>query len=185
MAELADAHVWGACGFTVRVQFPSPAPNKKTEPLRFCLFRFARDEVVNPFPEANKSLKLYLIYRRGISLAVCEAMPLTFLSGKTNFIGVAPLFEPRRRRFNNPVSRTKKVVSKWYDFFYPNRRFGISSRFSVHLISSIGAGYHHGIAVHTFPTVWWYTMLRIDDILARKRDILVLGRMIYTFCESD
>ena len=28
VAELADAHVWGACGFTVRVQFPSPAPKK-------------------------------------------------------------------------------------------------------------------------------------------------------------
>ena len=40
--------------------------------------------------------------------------------------------------------------------FYPNRRFGISSRFSVYTISSIGAGYHHGIAVYTF--------LRFDDI---------------------
>ena len=32
VAELADAHVWGACGFTVRVQFPSPAPTKRARP---------------------------------------------------------------------------------------------------------------------------------------------------------
>ena len=37
--------------------------------------------------------------------------------------------------------------TKLQSFFYPNRRFGISSRFSVHLISSYGAVYHHGIAV--------------------------------------
>ena len=44
---------------------------------------------------------------------------------------------------SSPVVRTKKVVSIGYDFFYPNRRFGISSRFSVYLISSLGAVYHH------------------------------------------
>ena len=44
---------------------------------------------------------------------------------------------------SSPVIRSKKVVSKGYDFFYPNRRFGISSRFSVYLISSLGAVYHH------------------------------------------
>ena len=30
-----------------------------------------------------------------------------------------------------------------------------------------------------------YPFLRFDEILARKRDILVFVRMIYTFCESD
>ena len=74
---------------------------------------------------------------------------------------------------------TKKVVSYWYGFFYPNRRFGISSRFSVHLISSFGAVYHHGIAVHTLSCGlmiynalhWWYSATSC--------------LMIYTFCESD
>ena len=68
--------------------------------------------------------------------------------------------------FGECVIPTKKVVSFWYDFFYPNRRFGISSRFSVHLISSFGAVYHHGIAVHTLSCglmicntlCWWYTI---------------------------
>ncbi len=31
---------------------------------------------------------------------------------------------------SSPAFGTKKVVSKGYDFFYPNRRFGISSRHS-------------------------------------------------------
>ena len=41
--------------------------------------------------------------------------------------------------------------------FYPSRRLGISSRFSVHLISSSGAVYHHGGAVHL-------SFLQLDDI---------------------
>ena len=40
VAELADAHVWGACGFTVRVQFPSPAPTKRGFPTGNPLFVF-------------------------------------------------------------------------------------------------------------------------------------------------
>ena len=43
----------------------------------------------------------------------------------------------------------KKVVSKWYDFFYPNRRFGISSRISVYLI---------GRRLYSLSQ-WWYTRL--------------------------
>ena len=39
VAESADAHVWGACIFDVRVQVPFPAPSKKAElnALPFCL----------------------------------------------------------------------------------------------------------------------------------------------------
>ena len=32
VAELADAHVWGACDSIVRVRFPSPAPTKRARP---------------------------------------------------------------------------------------------------------------------------------------------------------
>ena len=38
VAELADAHVWGACGFPVRVQVPSLAPkNTAVCSVFFCL----------------------------------------------------------------------------------------------------------------------------------------------------
>ena len=51
---------------------------------------------------------------------------------------------------SSPAFGTKKVVSIGYDFFYPNRRFGISSPHEVWWISSaLWAVYHHGIAVHT------------------------------------
>ena len=75
---------------------------------------------------------------------------------------------PKRNAVGStPITNTKKVVSFWYDFFYSNRRFGISSRFSVHIISSFGAVYHHGIAVHTLScglmiyktSFWWYTAI--------------------------
>ena len=56
---------------------------------------------------------------------------------------------------SSPFICTKKVVSFWYDFFYPNRRLGISSRFSVHLISSFEAVYHHSSEC---------IFLRLDDI---------------------
>ena len=46
--------------------------------------------------------------------------------------------------------------------FYPNRRFGISSRFSVYLISPLGC--ISSLVRVYLPAVWWYTMLRIDDI---------------------
>ena len=40
VAELADAHVWGACGFTIRVRPPSPAPTKRDQRMlvSFCCF---------------------------------------------------------------------------------------------------------------------------------------------------
>ena len=88
-------------------------------------------------------------------------------------------FEGRvgNRTGSSPVSRTKKVVSFRYDFFYPNRRFGISSRFSVHLISPFGAVSHHAPACislrlddiqHSVLMIcnslrnWWYPRLRRD-----------------------
>ena len=70
---------------------------------------------------------------------------------------------------SNPASPTKKVVLFWYDFFYPNRRFGISSRFSVYLISPLGC--ISSLVRVYFPAVWWdtrpkarYTRFRTDDI---------------------
>ena len=58
-------------------------------------------------------------------------------------------------------------------------------------IQAAGLVYHHALAcissalwaVYHHPSECIF--LRFDEILARKRDILVFGRMIYTFCESD
>ena len=57
-------------------------------------------------------------------------------------------------------------------------------------IQTAGLAYHH--ALTCISSALWAVYhhrrcipLRLDDILARKRDILVFGRMIYTFCESD
>ena len=70
---------------------------------------------------------------------------------------------------SNPVIPTKKVVSFWYDFFYPLRSNGISSRFSVYLISPLGC--ISSLVRVYFPAVWWdtrpkarYTRFRTDDI---------------------
>ena len=68
--------------------------------------------------------------------------------------------------YQNRYLHTKNTAEKSAVFFYPNRRFGISSRFSVYLISSCGAVYHYGEAVHTiscglmiYNTVcWWYAI---------------------------
>ena len=83
---------------------------------------------------------------------------------------------------SNPVIPTKKVVSFWYDFFYPLRSNGISSPHEVWWISSKRArkslffAYHHALVC---------IKLRNDEILARKRDILVFGRMISSHFVPD
>ena len=83
---------------------------------------------------------------------------------------------------SNPATQTKKVVSYWYDFFYPLRSNGISSRNLFACISSKRAifslffAYHHALAC---------IKLRNDEILARKRDILVFGRMISSHFVPD
>ena len=72
-----------------------------------------------------------------------------------------------RVRFPSPAPKK----SHHFDatFLYQNRRFGISSRFSVHLISSFGAAYHHASAC---------IFLRLDDIPLSEW-------MIYNFYEID
>ena len=60
-------------------------------------------------------------------------------------------------------------------FFYPSRRLGISSALWGWISSRLWRVYHHRRCIP----------LRLDDILARKRDILVFGRMICNFCEID
>ena len=73
----------------------------------------------------------------------------------------------------DPRHRHQKIQVERLGFFYPNRRVGISSRISVYLISPCGAGYHHGVAVHTIS-------LRFDDI---QHSVLMIYRnklrMIY------
>ena len=61
--------------------------------------------------------------------------------------------------------------------FYPLRSNGISSPHEVWWISSaLRAVYHHALAC---------IKLRNDEILARKRDILVFGRMISSHFVPD
>ena len=88
---------------------------------------------------------------------------------------------------SSPVIRSKKIQVCDLDFFYPSRRLGIDARRlanpslrSLHhalacISSALWAVYHHRRCI----------LLRLDDILARKRDILVFGRMICNFCEID
>ena len=71
---------------------------------------------------------------------------------------------------NSPPKNTAENDTFSAVFFYPSRRLGISSPHEVWWISSaLWAVYHHASAC---------IFLRLDDILARKRDILVFGRMI-------
>ena len=58
------------------------------------------------------------------------------------------------------------MSTKSYFFFYPSRRLGISSRFSVYIIA-VGV-YHQPKAV--FPAAWWDTLLRNDDIPQQVAD---------------
>ena len=59
---------------------------------------------------------------------------------------------------SNPFKSTKKEVTFVYQkllLFYPSRRLGISSRFSVYIISPYGAVSHHASACIS---------LRLDEI---------------------
>ena len=54
VAELADAHVWGACGYTVRVQVPFLAPkNPSQSAWIFYLFSKAQTELHPLFVRKN------------------------------------------------------------------------------------------------------------------------------------
>ena len=106
---------------------------------------------------------------------------------KADFI--AQRFHPRSGFIPTQADLTEKdcnFVSKLQSFFYPNRRFGISSRFSVHLISSFGSVYHHGIAVHTLSCGlmiynaphWWYTRPKARYTRFRTDDIHFLRKWL-------
>ena len=145
---------------TVRVQVPFLAPEKSRWIFPSALFCY------------KKAVSLELVAKPQACAKVLSPVlhpfqePMDFPSALFCFeraVSLESVAKPQAcAKVLSPVSRTKKVVSFWYDFFYSNRRFGISSRFSVYLISPLGC--ISSLVRVYFPAVWWYTMLRIDDI---------------------
>ena len=96
---------------------------------------------------------------------------------------------------SSPVTPTKKVVSFWYDFFYPLRSNGISSPHEVRRISSaLWAAYHHSLECiflwfdeiqHYVLMIYsseseicsfsdgWHARLRLDEIQRQAVNFLV------------
>ena len=147
---------------------PSPAPTRsKSQDLLFCfcgdrdgtppLWWFVVSWDLNGFPTARK-------YSRCASLDTLASSTPYFLRARHKK-QLSTVFSSLTRL---PHQKSRIILIR---LFYPNRRFGIfairradttndaiyrkryASRFSVYLISPCGAGYHHGIAVHTFPAV--------------------------------
>ena len=148
VAESADAHVWGACIFDVRVQVPSPAPKSKSKDLDFFFFcagrwgRRTRSRGKLKYRTFALFLPSECIFRFCFANAVFKtARKITRADRLSLFVGAV----------SSPVSRTKKVVSEMIRLFLsiakamayhqPHlgwissitaSRYCISSRFSVY-----------------------------------------------------
>ena len=132
------------------------------------------------------SSRIVVSYRRRKSAALLTPCFVSHRSLKQHSVVLASLTR-------NPL---QKILQKMYHFL---QYFFIQVADLVYLLfvgrtrrmtQDTASGMHHALAC--ISSALWAVYhhrrcipLRLDDILARKRDILVFGRMICNFCEID